>query len=210
MKLIPAAQHRAEIKVSNSRFLTSIAPAFSVEEARAFINQVRHEFSDASHHVPAFIIGHDKSVIEHCQDDGEPSGTAGRPVLAVLKGSGIGDIVAVVTRYFGGTKLGKGGLVRAYGDAVKEALSTLPLAQKTATHTIRFSMPYPFFERARVLVESFGGLIMDERFSEEVTITARLSQKKSDRFQEDLLELSNGDIQAQIIESDEATILPYN
>jgi uncharacterized YigZ family protein len=209
MKLIPAAEHRSEISVSNSRFVTSIAPAFSVEEARAFITRIRQEYKDASHNVPAFIIGHGKSVVDHCHDDGEPSGTAGRPALAVLRGSGIGDIAAVVSRYFGGTKLGKGGLVRAYGDAVKEALSSLTLAQKTATHTVQFSMPYSFFERARLLVESFGGVILDETFATDVTITARLSQKKAPAFREDLRELSHGELQAEIVASDEATILPY-
>ncbi len=209
MKLIPASEHRSEISVANSRFLTSIAPAFTADEARAFILRIREEFEDASHNVPAFIIGHGRSVVEHCGDDGEPSGTAGRPALAVLRGSGIGDIVAVVSRYFGGTKLGKGGLVRAYGDAVKDALSGLPLAQKTATHTLRVTMPYSFFERARVLVESFGGVILDESFTSDVTITARLSQKKASEFREDLQELSHGSLQAEIVASDEATILPY-
>jgi uncharacterized YigZ family protein len=116
---IPARETRAEIKVVNSRFVATVAPVFSVDAAKAFIARVRREFADATHNVPAYLIGHGASVIAHCNDDGEPSGTAGRPALAVLRGSGLGDVAVVVTRYFGGTKLGTGGLVRAYSGAVR-------------------------------------------------------------------------------------------
>ena len=126
--LIPAQETRIEIIVVNSRFIATAAPVFSVDEAKAFIAKVREEFADASHNVPTYLIGHGASVIAHCSDDGEPSGTAGRPALAVLRGSGLGDVAVVVTRYFGGTKLGTGGLVRAYGDAVREVLAVLETA----------------------------------------------------------------------------------
>jgi uncharacterized YigZ family protein len=111
--LIPAEEIRREIVVINSRFIASLAPAFTVEQAKNYLINIRKEFSDASHHVPAYIIGHYSSEISHCSDAGEPSGSAGRPALAVLRGSGLGDVIVVVTRYFGGTKLGIGGLVRA-------------------------------------------------------------------------------------------------
>ncbi len=101
--LIPAKQTRIEIIVVNSRFIATAAPVFSVEQAKAFIAKMRREFADASHNVPVFLVGHGRSVTAHCSDDGEPSGTAGRPALAVLQGSGLGDIAVVVTRYFGGT-----------------------------------------------------------------------------------------------------------
>ena len=106
---IPASETRIEMKVKNSRFIATAAPVFSVDEAKAFIARVRDEFSDASHNVPAYQVGFGPSTIAHCSDDGEPSGTAGRPMLAVVRGSGLGDIAVVVTRYFGGTKLGTGG-----------------------------------------------------------------------------------------------------
>ena len=93
--VIPAEETRIEIKVVNSRFISTVAPAFTVEEARAFITRIRAEFADASHNVPAYLIGHGATVTAHCHDDGEPSGTAGRPALAVLRGSGLGDIVVV-------------------------------------------------------------------------------------------------------------------
>lgn len=203
---IPAKQTRSEILVVNSRFIATIAPAFSVEKAREFIAEVRSEFSDATHNVPAFIIGHGTSVISHASDDGEPAGTAGRPALAVLTGSGLGDAVVVVTRYFGGTKLGKGGLVRAYGDAVRSVLSILPLAERVPTHTIMLAIPYSFFERARILVNDYGGQVLDESFAADVTLTARFSVERLDPFQASLAELSNGTLQAEIIESGDAIV----
>ena len=111
--LVPAYEIRRETLVANSKFITTIAPARSVEEARILINKVQKEFPDASHHVTAFIIGYGVSQTAHCSDAGEPAGSAGRPTLAVLQGSGLGDVVVVISRYFGGTKLGVGGLVRA-------------------------------------------------------------------------------------------------
>ncbi len=111
---IPAETARVEIRVVNSRFIATIGEARSAEEARAFIDGVRGEFHDATHNVYAFRAGYGASVTEGMSDDGEPPGTAGRPALAVLRGADLGDVVLVVTRYFGGTKLGTGGLVRAY------------------------------------------------------------------------------------------------
>jgi len=206
--IIPAGESHTEITVINSRFITSIAPAFSVEEARSFIARIKAEHPTASHHVPAFIIGHGASTIEHCSDDGEPAGTAGRPALAVLKGSGLGDVVVVVTRYFGGTKLGTGGLVRAYTDAVKAVLADLPLAEKIATHTVMLEIPYSFFERARLLAAEYRGLILDEDFGAEVTLTIRFPTDKLDAFQGALREASQGVLRAEIIETNPDTIFP--
>src|SRR3954467_13767905 len=129
-KLIPASSARTEIRASNSRFIASAAPAATVEAARRFIAGVRAEMPDASHHVYAYIVGHGATTTLSMTDDGEPPGTAGRPVMAVLKGSGLGDVALVVTRYFGGTLLGTGGLVHAYGDAAKAVLTILPRAEK--------------------------------------------------------------------------------
>lgn len=205
---IPAEQARTEIRVSNSRFIATAAPAFSVEEARAFIGRMKAEFKDASHNVPAFVIGYGPSVTAHCKDDGEPSGTAGRPMLAVLQGSGLGDIVVVVTRYFGGTKLGTGGLVRAYGDAVKEVLAILPRAEKVPTHTVMMAMPYNMYERVKLLVEARHGRILDEEFAADITITAQFATDQFPGFQDALRELSHGRLEAEIVETDLETIMP--
>jgi len=208
--LVPAQEARAEIQVLNSRFIATIAPAFSVEEARAFVARIKREFADATHNVPAYLIGHGASVIAHCHDDGEPSGTAGRPALAVLQGSGLGDAVVVVSRYFGGTKLGTGGLVRAYGDAVREVLAILPRAEKVPTHTVLVEMPYPTFERVRLAVGAHGGRILDEKFGVQVTITARFAVERFPAFRATLQELSNGTLQAEIVETNENSLMPVD
>jgi uncharacterized YigZ family protein len=207
---IPARETRVEIQVLNSRFIATAAPAFSVDEARAFIARIKDEFADASHNVPAYLVGHGASVTAHCHDDGEPSGTAGRPALAVLQGSGLGDVAVVVTRYFGGTKLGTGGLVRAYGDAVRELLGVLPRAEKVPTHTVLVATPYSLFERVRLAVEAHGGQILDEAFAAEVTVTARFPVERLPPFQAALQELSSGAIAADIVATDEATIVPLS
>jgi uncharacterized YigZ family protein len=198
--LLPASETQTEIEVLNSRFIATAAPAASVEEARQFIARIKKEFNDASHNVPAFIIGHGTSVTAHCHDDGEPSGTAGRPALAVLQGSGLGDIVVVVTRYFGGTKLGTGGLVRAYGDAVRAVLDELPRARRVEVQVVMLALPYPLFERVRLLVSAHAGEILDEDFTAEVTITAQFTPDQLDAFQHALQELSSGSLLAEPIE----------
>ncbi|MCA9896840.1 MAG: YigZ family protein [Ardenticatenaceae bacterium] len=205
---IPAAQARAEIEVKNSRFVATAVPAFTVEEAREFIARIKAEFSDATHNVPAFLIGYGNSVTAHCNDDGEPSGTAGRPILAVLQGSGLGDIALVVTRYYGGTKLGTGGLVRAYGDATKAVLEILPRAEKVPTHTTMLALPYSLLEQVRLLVEEWNGRILDETFAADITMTMQFTVAKFPGFQDTLRELSHGSLAAEIIETNEDTIMP--
>src|SRR5215203_6159828 len=116
---IPLNEIRLEHVVVNSRFIATIAPVLNVEEARAFIARIKKEFGDASHNVPAYIIGGGNTVSEYFSDDGEPAGTAGRPALIVLRGSGLGDVAVVITRYFGGTLLGTGGLVKAYTESTQ-------------------------------------------------------------------------------------------
>ncbi|MGD8997862.1 MAG: YigZ family protein [Anaerolineae bacterium] len=206
--VIPACETRVEMRVVNSRFIATAAPCFSVEEARAFIDRIRGEFADATHNVPAYLIGHGASVIAHCSDDGEPSGTAGPPALAVLRGSGLGDAAVVVTRYFGGTKLGTGGLVRAYSEAVREVLAVLPRAAKVPTHTVCIQIPYGLFEQIRRVVTLHQGETLDEAFAGEVKMTIRLPQDRLPDLQGALQELSRGRIEAEVIESSESTAMP--
>jgi uncharacterized YigZ family protein len=200
---VPARETRCEMVVVNSRFIATLAPVYSVEEAKAFIDRVKGEFADASHNVPVYLVGYGDSVIAHCSDAGEPSGTAGRPALAVLSGSGLGDAAVVVTRYFGGTKLGTGGLVRAYSDAVRTVIEQTPRAEKVLTHTVMAAFPYTYFERLRLLVAAHHGTILDEDFSADVTLTARFAVEHLPAFQAALSELTNGRVQAEIVETQE-------
>ncbi len=205
---IPEKFTETEIVVVNSRFIASAAPVFSNDEARAFINSVKERFPDATHHVPAYVIGYGNSVSAYCTDDGEPSGSAGRPLLAVVQGSGLGDICVVVTRYFGGTKLGIGGLVRAYGDAGKAVLEILPRAEKIPTYTVMLAVEYSYFERVRLMLKKYGAQTLDEDFGADVTITARFTEEKLALFQRELSELTRGRNQAEIMSYDPQTIMP--
>jgi uncharacterized YigZ family protein len=179
-----------------------------VEVARGVIHQVRQEFADATHNVPAYIVGFGSSVITHCNDDGEPSGTAGRPALAVLTGSGLGDAAVVITRYFGGTKLGTGGLVRAYSDAVRAVLEVTPRAERIPTHTVMLVAPYNWFERLRLLIMAHGGAMIDQDFAGDVTVTATFPVTRFDAFRAALQEGSHGSLDAEIIETGLA-IVPF-
>ena len=208
MYRIPGNEIESEIVVLKSRFITSIAPAFSVDEAKTFIKGIKFRYPDATHHVTAYIIGHPPSTIAHSSDDGEPSGTAGRPALAVLQGSGLGDIVAVVTRYYGGINLGTGGLVRAYSTAVKEALTILPLAQKIPTTTVALTLDYKWYDPLLVLISKFKGEIQDKDFSEDVTIRVQFSDTQWKEFEGAFYDLSNAAIKTNIIKHDTDTIMP--
>ena len=132
----------------------------------------------------------------------------GRPALAVLQGSGLGDAAVVVTRYFGGTKLGKGGLVRAYGDAVRTVLEVVPLAEKIPTHTTMIALPYSHYERVRLLITEYQGKILDEIFEADVTIRSQFAVESFPAFQKALTEMTHGQLRAEIIETNPETILP--
>jgi uncharacterized YigZ family protein len=190
--IIPGGPARAELRVVNSRFIASAAPAATVEVARAWIAAIRAEMPDASHHVYAYVIGHGATTTLGMSDDGEPSGTAGRPVLAVLRGSGLGDVVLVVTRYFGGTLLGTGGLVHADGDAARAVLEVLPRAEKIERQTLQVAVPYSFYELVRRLVAANGGAIEDELFAVDVTLVITLPLRRAHIFQEALSEATSG------------------
>ncbi len=206
--LLPAGEARSEIRVLNSRFIATAGPALTVEDARTFIARIRGEFATATHHVPAYLIGHGASVVAHCSDAGEPSGTAGPPILAVLRGSGFGDVVMVVTRYFGGTKLGTGGLVRAYGDAARAVLEELPRAVKVATCTVAIEVPYSSFEQARLLAAAQEGQLLEQSFAAAVSLLVRLPESRWPTFLAALQELTAGQAKVRIVERNEATIMP--
>jgi uncharacterized YigZ family protein len=201
--LIPAKEIRREQTVVNSRFIATLAPVFSTEEAREFIERIRKEFSKASHNVPAYIIGGGNTVSDYCSDDGEPSGTAGRPALAVLHGSGLGDVAVVVTRYFGGTLLGKGGLVKAYTESTQIVVNAVRRARRQRVHVAMLALPYNLLERVRMLVESHHGDVLDESFAADITMTLRIPVENMDQFQADLSELSAGSLRAETIETTE-------
>ncbi|MBN1287419.1 MAG: YigZ family protein [Anaerolineae bacterium] len=192
---IPAQTIRIEQRVVNSRFIATIGHADSVEAAQAFVKAVRAEFADASHNVYAYKVGYGASITESTTDDGEPPGTAGRPALAVLHGADIGDVVVVVTRYFGGTKLGTGGLVRAYSGAVRAALEALPVTERVEKRTVMFTTPYNLYERVKLLIGAHTGELEDETFGVEVDIIVTFPVDDVEPFTAALRELSSGQIE---------------
>ena len=209
-RLIPLEPVQTEILVVNSRFITDLEYAGSVEEARAHLARVRGHHPTATHNVPAFIIGHGNSIITHCSDDGEPSGTAGRPALAVLQGSGLGNVSVVVTRYFGGTLLGTGGLVRAYGDAVREVLKEVKFAALLPTTTLMFITPYRLYDQVLRLIEAHNGQVLDTAFLEEITVTVRFKDEEVEAFSGQLGNLSAGQVMPIMVEQNPETVFPLS
>ncbi len=150
-----------------SRFIARIAPASSEEEAVSFIESVRKNYYDARHHCTAFIIGKNKELTR-CSDDGEPSGTAGKPILEVLLGAEVTNVVAVVTRYFGGTLLGTGGLVRAYTQAAKEAMENAGIGIMRYKTEITIEIDYTDVGKVQYLLGSRGIDIAQSRYTDKV------------------------------------------
>jgi len=160
--------------------------------ARTFIARVKTEYADAQHNVPAYIIGSGNTVTEFCSDDGEPSGTAGKPALAVLRGSGLGDVAVVITRYFGGTLLGTGGLVKAYTESTQMVVNAVPRGRRIPVHIVMFVIPYPLLERMRAVAALQHADIMGEDFGADITMTVRIPVESFEAFQTELGERSAG------------------
>ena len=204
---VPLNEIRREQMVINSRFIATLAPVFSIDEARAFLAGIKKEFADANHNVPAYIIGGGNTVTEYFSDDGEPSGTAGRPALAVLRGSGLGDVAVVVTRYFGGTLLGTGGLVKAYTESTQMVVNAARRGRRGPVHVAMLAIPYHLLERVRLLVTRQRGEVLGEDFAADITMTLQFPIDSFDMFQNELREISAEKLKAEVIESKE-TVVP--
>jgi uncharacterized YigZ family protein len=203
---IPAGQHRVEQQVERSRFITTVAPAATPEAARAFIDAMRAEFPDATHNCWAFVAGPPGSTRAiGMSDAGEPHGTAGRPMLDVLLYSGIGEIAAVVTRYYGGVKLGKGGLVRAYGGGVQHALASLPVMLRTPTTEVEVVVAYNDVDVLRRLLEESGGTVAREEYGAEVVYAATLPAAVVDAFCRQLADRTAGRARVRVLDAEESS-----
>ena len=187
---ILAEDAQGEIVVKKSRFLAHLTKVETEEEADAFVRSMKKQYWDARHNCSAFVIG-SQNEITRCSDDGEPSGTAGRPMLEVLTGSGLHDTAAVVTRYFGGVLLGTGGLVRAYQSAVKEALSNAHLLTMRLCVPLEIRIPYPCLDRVKGMLEREGACL-DIAYSEEVCIKAEVPAEKKDAVLVALVDETSG------------------
>jgi uncharacterized YigZ family protein len=179
--------------IKQSRFVTTVTHAGTEEDAKGFVRRIREEFPDAGHTCWAYVVGPPGSTMAvGMSDDGEPRGTAGKPMLSVLTNCGVGDIAATVTRYWGGVKLGKGGLVRAYSGGVQQALREVPLAEFVRRVTLRVVIDYgavtPF---QRMLLEHEVDVV-SEAFGEKAVYELALPDTYEDRFRTSVVDLTNG------------------
>ena len=189
---IPVAEAAVEFHFKNSRFIGATAAAATIEEARAFIGRRRRDYPDAGHHVYAFAVGYGDSVVHGRSDDGEPVGTAGRPLLAVVQGAELGDVVVVITRYFGGTKLGTGGLVKAYTETAQAVLAQVPRQLKVDMVAARLVLPYGVYKSCRMLIEAVGGEIEEENFAGAVDLRFRVSVERLEELRQAVREATAG------------------
>ena len=187
-----------EIIEKKSRFIAVVEHVESEEEAIAFIEGVRKKHWNATHNCFAYIIGN-KQPLMRCSDDGEPSGTAGRPMLDVIAGAQLCNIVVVVTRYFGGTLLGTGGLVRAYSQAVKAGLEGSLLITRKLAHKLEISCDYTWIGKIQYLSAQLKLRTLDTDYSDTVKTVLLVPVADSDRFRKQVIEATNG--QAQIEET---------
>ncbi len=195
MYKIPATIHRTEEVIKRSKFIATVAHAATNEEAKTFISTVKNEFPDASHNCWAYVAGPPGDTARvGMSDDGEPHGTAGKPILSVLLYSEIGEIVAVVTRYFGGTKLGTGGLVRAYSSSVKNALAGLTVKEQKDLLSLTVTFDYSKITAAKLLVKSFDGEIIEENYAADVSLKIELPKNAEDGFIRAITDLTGGKI----------------
>ena len=181
----------AEVNIRNSRFLAEAFIVGTQEEARALIKAQKERYADATHVVHAFVIGPSGGILG-CSDDGEPSGTAGRPVLDVLKGSGLTNALVTVTRWFGGTLLGTGGLVKAYGESAKAVLAGTPSEELVAMRDFSVEFAYEVYERARREMVALGAHVEREDFGTAVLVSGRIREADAEVLSERVADISSG------------------
>lgn len=198
MKIILETKE-TEIVEKKSRFIANIAAVASEEEAIEFIEKIKKKYYDARHNCYAYIIG-DKGDKKKCSDDGEPQRSAGMPMMEVLENQGYFDIVVVVTRYFGGTLLGVGGLIRAYQGAVIEGLNASVSGEIHEGFRAKYKFGYDFYGKIKYIAESENIVIEDTLFDENVTMSLIFEDGESERMQKKLVEETNANIERLLLE----------
>ena len=190
---VPASLHRAERLIERSRFIATVARAATADDAAAFVRAVSAEFADATHNCWAFVAGSPGSSSQiGMSDDGEPHGTAGRPMLTVLLHAGIGEVAAVVTRYYGGVKLGTGGLARAYGGTLQDALATLPRTERMTRVTVEVIVDYGAINAVQLLLPAHEGLVERTDYDADVRYLVSLPDARVTEFADALREATSG------------------
>ncbi len=188
---VPKGTAKSELEVKRSKFIALAVPVQNREETKEAVAEQWKLHPDASHIVWAFQAG-ERGDIFGMSDDGEPKGTAGRPVLEVIKGSGVSDLAVLVIRYFGGTKLGTGGLVKAYTETAQAVLSKLPTEERITKLSFRLVLPYGAFQPVKELLEEGGAEIEREEFTETVMLEGKIPASGKERLQQAVADLTAG------------------
>lgn len=197
--LVPTKDADAEFIERRSRFIGHIFRTETEEEALARLKQMREKYWDATHNVYAYII---KDGATRFSDDGEPGGTAGMPVLQVLQREGIFNVTCVITRYFGGILLGAGGLVRAYAHSAKIGLDAAGRSMKRVWTNVYLPCPYSWYERLKLEITAFGGIIKNTDFGADVSFDLLLPEAQTQPFLARVFDLSSGTIEGLVGDSE--------
>lgn len=184
----------SDVEAKKSHFICELKTVRNEDEVKEFLEEIRKEHREARHHCYAFRLGEPGTEYEKYSDDGEPQGTAGKPILALLQGAGLYDCVAVVTRYFGGTLLGTGGLVRAYSDSVKEALSVSGICELIKGVRVKISSDYQTANRIKYLAGTMGIFTEKEEYTDICGFYYLIEQTQYDAFISKITEMSSGRI----------------
>lgn len=185
-----------EIVEKKSRFIANIKSVETVEEAQVYIEEMKKKYWDARYNCSAFSVGTEQ-VTTRCSDDGEPSGTAGKPILEVISGSGIHNIVVVVTRYFGGTLLGTGGLVRAYTDATRAGIENSDIVEKIPGRRVDIAMDYTDLGKLQYLLAQNEVLTEDTEYTDKVIIHALFPESDKEMLKKKITEATSGRVMTQ-------------
>jgi uncharacterized YigZ family protein len=182
-----------EIKIKGSRFIALGFPIDSESEAQLRLDEIRKKEYSATHHCFAYVVGSDETKFKY-SDDGEPSGTAGRPIYQAITGRHLRNVLVAVVRYYGGTKLGTGGLTRAYAQAASEMLDAVPITEILICDCLRFDVPFSLYDRIMRLINRGEYKIVSQDFAEQVTLEVEIRKSHTDDFISQLTEMTGGRI----------------
>lgn len=191
------ARGTAEIVEKKSRFIANVAPVSTEEEANSFVSEIKSKYRDARHNVYAYVVS--ENNISRFTDDGEPSGTAGAPVLDVILKEGLTDVAIVVTRYFGGTLLGTGGLVRAYGKSAKDGVINAKICEKIYCHEVLIKAPYELLGKIQYIVANGDYIAGESEYGADVLVTVFVKFDLLDKFLKEITEATNGTVNPEIV-----------
>jgi uncharacterized YigZ family protein len=186
---------RTELKVKGSRFIASVRKVTTEEEAQATLEEIKKEYHDATHNCYAWKVGHGKKMRYRYNDDGEPNNTAGLPILKTIDNRKLSNVLVVVTRYFGGVKLGTGGLIRAYSKATYDALKECEIEKNFLAEILVFKTTFEFVNVIHNIIASYKAVLKDAAYDEEVTFTVEVRASKHKEFKTKLKDGTNGQIE---------------